>query len=342
VPKKYIERVGDDGFKKHPIGLGPYKFVSNTPGVELVMDAYEGYWRKMPNVKRLVYRSVPEGTTRLAMLKRGEVDLAYLLDVPQAEEVRRDPTLKLAFSGGIGTFFLDFFDQWDPKSPWHDKRVRQAASYALDRHALSEAETLGASKPAGAIVPRTFEFALPLEPDPYEPAKAKRLLAEAGYPNGFDAGDLHAYPPYNSMTEAVGNYLAAVGIRTKVRTMERAAFFSAWGSKKLRGVCMCVLALYGNAASRISAWVPSSGVYAYGGYPDVDALYTQQAGETDRRKREALLHQIQQLVHERVRLAPIWEYTWPSGIGPRVAEPALMLINPYPWSAPLEDVRLKK
>ena len=79
-PKKYTEAVGEDGFKKHPIGAGPYKFVSSTPGIELVMEAYEGYWRKMPSVKRLVYRSVPEATTRLAMLKRGEVDLAYLLD----------------------------------------------------------------------------------------------------------------------------------------------------------------------------------------------------------------------------------------------------------------------
>jgi peptide/nickel transport system substrate-binding protein len=88
--------------------------------------------------------------------------------------------------------------------------------------------------------------------------------------------------------------------------------------------------------------VPSNGTYAYGGYPDVDALYAQQALETDRSKREAILHQIQQLIHERVRFGPIWEYSWPSGIGPRVAEPALLLINPYPWSAPLEEVRLKK
>ena len=124
--------------------------------------------------------------------------------------------------------------------------------------------------------------------------------------------------------------------------MERAAFFSAWASKKLRGVCMCVLALYGNAASRMAEWVPSTGAYAYGGYPDVDDLYKRQAAETDRKKREALLHQIQQLLHERVRFAPIWDYTWPSAVGPRVADPALMLINPYPWSAPLEEVRLKK
>ena len=128
VPKKYVEQVGDDGFKKQPIGLGPYKFVSHTPGIELVMEANESYWRKMPSVKRLVFKSVPEATTRLAMLKRGEVDVAYLLDAPQAQEVKRDPTLKLAFSGGIATFFLDFLDQWDPKSPWADRRVRLAAS----------------------------------------------------------------------------------------------------------------------------------------------------------------------------------------------------------------------
>jgi len=77
VPKKYVDKVGDDGFKKHPVGAGPYKFVSFTPGVELVMEAFEGYWRKTPSVKRLVFRSVPDESTRLAALKRGEVDIAY-------------------------------------------------------------------------------------------------------------------------------------------------------------------------------------------------------------------------------------------------------------------------
>jgi ABC-type transport system substrate-binding protein len=81
-------------------------------------------------------------------------------------------------------------------------------------------------------------------------------------------------------------------------------------------------------------YVVSTGVFAWGGYPDIDALFTQQNNETDRVKREALLHQIQQLMHERVMFGPIWLYFWPSGIGPRVEEPALMLINPFPWSAP--------
>ena len=92
----------------------------------------------------------------------------------------------------------------------------------------------------------------------------------------------------------------------------------------------------------MAQFVPSDGDFARGADPDVDALYKQQARETDRKKREAMLHQIQQLLHDRVRFGPIWEYIWPSGVGPRVEEPALMLINPYPWSAPLEEVRLKK
>ena len=113
-------------------------------------------------------------------------------------------------------------------------------------------------------------------------------------------------------------------------------------ARKLRGLCVCATAAYGNAASRMSEHVPTAGTDAYGGYADIDALYKEQYLVSDRRKREAMLHQIQQLVHERVRFGPIWEYIWPSGVGPRVEEPALMLINPYPWSAPLEEVRLKK
>jgi peptide/nickel transport system substrate-binding protein len=256
--------------------------------------------------------------------------------------VKRDPNLKLAFSGGIAVFYLDYLDQWNPKSPWHDRRVRLASNYALDRRALSEAETLGASKPTGTFIPRNFEFRLPIEPYPYDPVKARALLAEAGYPNGFDAGELHQLPPYFGLGEAIVGYLRAVGIKLTMRPMERATYLSALQAKQLHGLCVCTSALYGNAASRMSEVIPSDGAFAYGGYPDIDALYKQQSRETDRRKREALLHQIQRLLHERVRMGPIFEYNWPSGIGPRVAEPALMLIDPWPWSAPLDDVRLKK
>src|SRR5437016_9828939 len=89
VPKKYVEKVGDDGFKRAPIGAGPYKFVSFTPGIELVMEAFEGYWRKPPNVKRLVMKVIPDEATRLAAFTRGEVDVAYSLRCDHAAELQR-------------------------------------------------------------------------------------------------------------------------------------------------------------------------------------------------------------------------------------------------------------
>ena len=162
VPKTYLERVGDEAFKQHPIGAGPYKFVSHTAGLELVLEANETYWRKMPTVKRLVFKSLPEGTTRLAVLKTGEADIAYLLPGDLADEVRKDPQLTLKITAPPTPLWLDFTDKWNPKSPWHDRRVRLAANYALDRQAINDAETLGFSKLTGSIIPHRFLYAMPI------------------------------------------------------------------------------------------------------------------------------------------------------------------------------------
>jgi len=341
VPKKYLEQVGDDGFKKHPVGLGPFKFVSHTPGVEVVLEAYEGYWRKVPHLKRIVMKGVPEATTRLAMLKRGEADLASALQGAVAEEVQRDPNLRIVDTRHPSIFWLEFPDQWDPKSVWADIRVRQAVNYALDRDAINKAACLGYCPPAGVIIPRLMDYALQVEPPLYDPAKAKHLLAEAGYPNGLDAGELVPIPPFTDVSEAVVNYLNAVGIRVRMRTMERAAFLSAWREKKLRGVFMTAVGASGNAATRVEAFIYSKGTYAYGGYPDIDELFHQQARERDRAKREATLHQIQQLTVERAMFAPIMDLRALLGVGPRLAEHTINSIPLHPGPA-VEDMRLKE
>src|SRR5437660_3552184 len=187
VPKKYTERVGDEGFKKAPVGAGPYRFVSFNPGVELVVEAYEGFWRKTPAVKRLVFRSVPDESTRLAMLKRAEADIAYSIRGPNAEEVKRTAGLTLKPTSPTFTEWIGFTEQFDSKSPWADQRVRLAANLAIDRKTINEAEYLGYGKLAFSIIPRDFEFYWAPPAYPYDPARAKRLLAEAGYPKGFDA-----------------------------------------------------------------------------------------------------------------------------------------------------------
>ena len=341
VPKKYVEQVGDDGFKKAPIGAGPYRLVSFKPGVELVTEAFDGYWRKAPSVKRVVFRGLPDETTRAAALKRGDVDVIIQLSGPVAEEIRRTPNLKVVGPLTHGVFWLDFVEQWDPKSPWHDKRVRQAASLAIDRRALNQAETLGMSRPTGAIVPRSFEFALAIDPMPYDPPRAKRLLADAGYPHGFDAGLFYPYPPYHTMGEAIAAYLHAVGIKNQIRAMERAAFLIAYREHQLRGVLVVINGTAGNAATRLAPYVTKTGAYAYGVVPEIDDLFQRQAKELDRAKREAMLHQIQRLVHERTMFAPLYELSPLAGVGPRLEQAGVGLVPGFPYVAPFEELKLK-
>ena len=342
VPKKYVEKVGDEGFKKAPVGAGPYKFVSFQPGVELVLEAFEGYWRKTPSVKRLVFRSIPDETTRAAALKKGDVDIVYFINGPVAEDVRRTAGLSLVPTRTNGVLWLEFPEQWVAGSPWADRRVRLAASLAVNRQAINEAESLGFSGPTGNLVPRHQEFALPIEPHPYDPKRAKALLAEAGYPNGFDAGEFTPYPPYTTMGEAIVGYLGAVGIKMRIRTMERAAFLSAYRDKKLKGVFVGATGSAGNASTRIEGLATSRGTVAYGVLPEVEGLFQKQLQEMDRKKREEMLHQIQQILHDRVVFAPIWENGFIRASGPRVEESGLLLIRAFPYSGPLEDVRLKK
>jgi peptide/nickel transport system substrate-binding protein len=340
VPRKYVEKVGEDGFKRQPIGAGPYRFVSFTPGIELTLEAFDGYWRKAPAVKRLVFRVIPDPATRVAALKRGEADIAFSMIGELAEEVRRTPglTLKPVYPS---THWLSFPDQWDPKSPWHDRRVRLAANLAIDRQAINDARTFGLSRNTATIVPSTADFYWPPPPPTYDPGAARRLLAEAGYPAGFDAGEYFCDMTSADAAEAMIGYLQAIGIRSKLRPLERAAFNKSIAEKKLKNLVQVIGGGFGNAATRLEAYVVGGGTYASGSSPDLDALFREQATELDRGKRTALLHRIQQLVHERAMFAPIYELAFISGVGRRVEEPALGLIAGYAFSAPYEDVTLR-
>jgi len=339
VPKKYTERVGDEGFKKAPVGAGPYRFVSFNPGIELVVEAYEGFWRKTPAVKRLVFKSVPDEATRLAMLKRAEADVAYSIRGPNAEEVKRTAGLTLKPTSPTFTEWIVFTEQFDSKSPWADKRVRLAANLAIDRKTLSDAEYLGFGKPALSIIPRDYEFYWAPPAYPHDPGRARQLLAEAGYPKGFDAVEVATDVVFAPEAEAVINGLGAIGIRARLRPMERAAFYKADMDKQFKHLVRVGSGTAGNAATRIEAFVLSGGLRSYGGYPDIDALFRDQAVEMDRKRREALLQKIQQLMHERVMFAPIVEPPLLIGVGPRLAE--VPTIPGHPYLSPYEDLRLK-
>ncbi len=340
VPRKYVEKVGEDGFKKAPIGAGPYRFVSFSPGIELVLEAFDGYWRKTPAVKRLVMRVIPDPSTRLVALKRGEVDVIFSVIGELADELRRMPGygLKPVYPS---THWLSFPDQWDAKSPWHDRRVRLAANHAIDRLAIDQVRTGGLSRITGSIVAAASDFYWAPTPYAFEPGRARKLLAEAGYPNGFDAGDYYCDMTSVDAAETVMGFLQAVGIRARLRPLERAAFNKSLADRKLRNLVQIIAGVAGNAATRLESYLASTGTFAAGGSPDLDGLLQEQATERDRAKREAILKTVQQLVHERAMFAPLYDLAFVNGVAPRVEESGLGLIAGYAFSAPYEDVKLK-
>ncbi|MSP02886.1 MAG: ABC transporter substrate-binding protein [Acetobacteraceae bacterium] len=342
VPSKYVTKVGDAGFKKAPIGAGPYKFVSYEPGLELVLEAFEPYWRGAPKVKRIVMKVIPDESTRLIALKRGEVDIAYSIRGESAKALMETPGLGLKAAVVQGTFCVYFADQWDPKSPWHDQRVRHALSLAIDRNTINDALTLGKSRVTGSsIFPDMYEFYWQPPAPVFDPVKAKQLLATAGFPNGFDAGLYYCDSSYSNIGEAVVNNLQEVGIRVKLRPLERAAFIKGFTDKTYKNLIQAGPGAFGNSATRLESFVVKGGPFAYGSYPDIDELFPVQAAEMDPVKREAILHQMQRMVHERTMFAPIWQLGFLNGIGPRVGESSFGRIPGFPYTAPYDEITLK-
>jgi peptide/nickel transport system substrate-binding protein len=342
VPRKYVTQVGAEGFKRSPIGAGPYRFVSFKPGVELVLEAFEGYWRHPPYIKRLVMKVIPEEDTRLVALKQGEIDIAYSIRGELARELLRTPSLFLKPVVDGADFFIYFLDQWIAESPWHDVRVRRAANLAIDRETINDALTLGYSRISGnPLVPDYFEFYWQPPTPVHDRPKARQLLTEAGYPNGFDAGFFTCDSSYANLGEAVLDSLGGVGIRAKLRPLERAAVTKGLAEKSYKNIVLGGASGLGNAATRLETHAVRGGTFSFGSYPDLDALFQQQAGELNYKRREAILHQMQQIVHERAIYAPIWQLGFINGVGKRVAESGFGRIPGFPYTAPFEDLALK-
>ena len=219
--------------------------------------------------------------------------------------------------------------------------MRLAANYAIDRQAINQAETLGYSRMTYSLIPSHFEFFWQPPAIPYDRARAKQLLAEAGYPNGFDAGVFTCDAVHTGIAEPVANDLQAAGFRLKLRPLERASYNKGQVEKTFKNLVLSASAAFGNAPTRLEAFVVAGGAYVYGSYSDIDGLFREQATELDRKRREATLHRIQQLVHEKAMFAPIMQLAAMGGFGPRVEESGLGLITGFPFSGPYEDVKLK-
>lgn len=229
LPKQYIERVGWDGFAQKPVGTGPWKFKRHEVGNFVEFDAVETHWKHTPQFSSLRIFLVPEAATRLAMLKTGQVDIARISldDVPQVQssgfEIAEDPQPTSVRIHLYGTYE-------DNAGPLRDARVRQALNLAINRAELVETLFHGKGKPAGVFPasPISIGFPAELKPYPYDPQRARDLLAEAGYPNGFTIRlfslPTGGFAQYQQLAEVVAGYWEAIGVRTTIVPTDIGAF----------------------------------------------------------------------------------------------------------------------
>jgi peptide/nickel transport system substrate-binding protein len=344
VPKKYVEKIGVVEFKKHPIGCGPYKFVEFKAGQKLVAEAFEGFWRKVPHIKRMEFHTVRDPGTRLVMVRRGEVDIATLMTDVFYEDVKKDPKLRLAHPISATQWILYISPQFDPKSPWSDARVRKAASLAIDRQSICDVHAAG-SKPIGDITLEGDPEGVQFPPDPYDPAQAKKLLAEAGYPEGFHGGKFYPYQgAYWPMGEQIANYLKAVGISVDTFLLDRPAVIAMREGGKFKGTLFVDTPAAPTIGGRLQVLFAKG--RSYDNYPDIQAIWDQYNKEVDSQVRKDLIARIQRLIYERTMWIPIRSSVSAAAVGPRVKWTPYKLqppaCSPIWWTGPFEDIELKK
>jgi ABC-type transport system substrate-binding protein len=348
VPEKYYKQVGADAFKQKPIGAGPYKLVRQEPGVRIEMEAFDGYYRPV-NAKQLVMVSVPEAATRIAMLERGEADIVYNVPGELINKVSKLPGVTLA-PVLSGSFFVEFPGFQDPKNPFHDKRVREAVSLAIDRRAMNQAESAGMGRASGNWINNDVLYAIEWPELPRNVEKAKQLLREAGYPNGFDVDWVTPLPAFYSRGERLVAQLREVGIRSRLQTMERGIFLQRLqgGLKEFPGT---QIILHGaRIGGSWSFWY--EGHFKCGGFnsrdricvKDLDGKFDQYERSINLAERKKLAEEIQRGILEHYYLVPVFRHAFVNAIGPHVVVQKWQDIFPtittgyaYPW----EDIKVK-
>lgn len=239
VPPGYLQEVGDDAFGEAPVGTGPFEFVEWMREDRIVMRRNPNYWRDgLPKVDEVIFRPIPEASTRMAAIQTGEVDIVNRLTVEQAEALEGVPGVNVVTYPIDRVFYIAFNNlTTGVGQPTEDARVRRAMNYAVDRQAIIDSLFGGrAQLSTGFMTESNLGYDHSIEPYPYDPQRARELLAEAGYPDGFEIGfaaPAGAYTNFEQVAEAVQGYLAEVGIETELDIMESGRYWDLEAEKQL-------------------------------------------------------------------------------------------------------------
>jgi peptide/nickel transport system substrate-binding protein len=231
VPPKYIQEVGDSKYNTDPVGSGPYKLKKWVRGEEIVLERFDKYYGPKPAYKTVIFKANPEEASRIAALLTGEADVISGIPVQQRKKVQESGKAYLTPQMGVMTYMgINTYE-----APFNDVRARQAVNYAINKELINKAlfDGKGIICP-GPISPRTFGHDPNLKPYPYDPAKAKALLKEAGHPDGLEVR--LAYPTYMSQiqeqAEAIAGSMSKAGFQVKLEPYERAVMWERYKGKK--------------------------------------------------------------------------------------------------------------
>jgi peptide/nickel transport system substrate-binding protein len=293
--------------------------------------------------------AVPEAATRLAMLERGEADIVYGLPGELIDRVKKNPKMMLA-PVLSGSFWLEFVGFQDPKSPFHDKRVRQAVSLAIDRAAINDAETGGFGKVSGNWINNDVQYGLEWPDLEFNLDKARQLMREAGHPNGFTVDWLTPLAPFYSRGERVVAQLQAIGIRARLQVMERGVFLQRTQAGKQQWPGVQMIMHGARIGGTWSNWYES--FFKCGGFnsadrlcvEDLDAKLARYHTSVDAAERKQLAEDVQRAIMENHYVVPVFRHAFMNAIGPRIAAekwqdvfPTITTGYAYPW----EDIKLK-
>lgn len=301
LPPAYFQEVGEDGFNAHPIGTGPYLFSERVSGQYVALQANPDYWGEAPGIEHVRFRGIQEDGARMAALQTGEVHLATNLPLAFIPRIEASAGIQPVTVGGARIYLL-ILDSRSDDTPVYNKLVRQAINYAIDKEALLDVlfEGRGVIVDGQQATKEFFGYHPDLEAYPYDPERARELLAEAGHPNGFEVRFTYPFGRLaadKEVSEAIAAMLADVGIQTQQVILESGEYLNQLLTQKLGPLALAGYATAPDAHYQYN--INTEGErYTYYANPAYDDLVKKAASETDRAAREALYLEAAELAHD--------------------------------------------